>query len=205
MGLKTVKILCFYMYYCLIYVKSQTTYDYLSNFFQEELNKKPKSMIFTANVCCGCLDKITHEGFLFIEDTLNKYKVKYLKYIQSPVKVKILMNEIFEDNNVKDIFKIFGKYHDSIIWEMNNIENILTDTIIENGKKIFSTISSSGIVKYIKVYYNNKTTTSIIDQVSYNINKKIFEKCYYYWLLHSAINNYISDSFRRKHNINKKK
>lgn len=180
-------------------LNAQTAQDFLNSCVQDEQGKGTTNIILNATLCSACRGEVTYEGFIFIKDSTNTYKVRYLKYIHRPASVKVLKDEILSDDNIKSIFKIAETYQDSIFWQLSNIEGLLTDTIFENGKKIYHTYSLHGKMRYLALYHNGKSASSIHSVIDLN---KVFERAYYYWLLNSAINNYINDFLRLQ--LNKK-
>lgn len=174
-------------------ILSQTAHDFLISCFEEERKKGASSIILNATLCSACIGEATYEGFIFIKDTSQTYKVRYLKYLHRPASVKILEDKIFIDDDIKSIFKILDTHQDSIFWQVSNIEHILNDTIYENGKKIYSWYSPHGKMRYLNIHHNGKLISSIQQIICLN---EIFDRAYYYWLLNSAINNYINDSLR---------
>lgn len=183
---------------------SQTAQDFLISCFQDEQKKGAKSIILSAYICSACRGEVTYEGFIFIKDTSEIYKVRYLKYIHRPASVKVLKDKTFIDDNIKSIFKIVEDYQDSIFWQISNMENLLKVRVVEDGKVMYRELLIHGTMRYLKINYNDRSATSIIHSII-NLNE-IFYKAYYYWLLNSAINNYINDipPFRNEKKSGKK-
>ena len=169
---------------------AQTAQEFLISCFKDEQNKGATNIILSATLCSVCRGESVYEGFIFFKDKSETYNVRYLKYIHRPASLKVLKDKIFSDDNIKSIFKIEETYYDSIYWQLSNLEGLLTDTIIENGQKIYSGPINHGKVRYLKIYNNDKIASSIQSVINLN---EIFDRAYYYWLLNSAINNYIND------------
>jgi hypothetical protein len=141
---------------------------------------------------------MVYEGFYFVKDTNNtngKYKVRYLKYFQHEDNaVEILKDTVFYDNNAEQIFIIESLYHDKIFLELSNMEYIMAEKDTDkNGEIIYRTLwHKYGKVRDIGVFYGSIFNSSVSSESIINLNT-LHEKAYYYWLLNSAINNYMND------------
>lgn len=175
---------------CSMDTKAQTAQEFIKSCIEETKENGASSIIVKATLCSACRGESTYEGFILIKESPEIYKIRYLRYINRPASVKVLKDKIFTDDKIEGVFKIMETYHDSIFWQLSNIEGLLTDTIIENGRKMYTVVEPHGKLRYLGLYHNNKSASSFQSIIDLNA---IFEKAYYYWLLNSSINNYIQD------------
>lgn len=171
-------------------LKAQTTQDFLKSCVEEERLKGAKSIIINANLCSVCMSEPTFEGRLFIIDSTDSYKVRYLKYVNGYASVNVLKDSTYIDLNVQEIFTIIEKYHDSIFEQLEIMNKLLTVQVVKDGKTMYREPIMHGKMRYVGLFHNNKTKTAINSIFSLN---SVFENAYYYWLLSSSINNYIND------------
>jgi len=176
--------------FCSLNTKAQTTQEFLKSCVEEEQRKGAKSIIISANLCSTCMIEPIFEGYIFVKDSTNTYKIRYLKYINGYASVKVLKDSIFTDLNIQEIFNIVETYQDSIFWQLSNMNSLLTVRVVINGKTMHREPLMHGKMRYIGLFNNDKSVTSIYSIISLN---KVFEKAYYYWLLSSSINNYVND------------
>ncbi len=175
---------------CFFNAKTQTTQDFLKSCVEEERSKGAKIIIINANLCSVCMTEPIFEGCLFIKDSTNTYKIRYLKYVNRYASVKVLKDTIFIDSDIESIFIIVENYQDSIFWQLSNMESLLTVKVVKDGKTMYREPLMHGKMRYIGLYHNEKSAISIHSIINLN---DIFDKAYYYWLLSSSINNYCND------------
>jgi len=181
-------------------MSAQTTQDFLNNCFDEEKNKGATGIIFCASLCSVCMTEPTFEGYMFIQEASGSYRFRYLKYINKYNSVKVLDDKTYIDENLKGIFKLVQTYQDSIFYQVSNIEGLLTDTVLINGKKTYDVIGKHGKLRHLRLYYEGKSESSFHLIISLN---GVHERAYHYWLLYSYANNYVSDFVHPRINYKK--
>lgn len=174
-----------------IRLNAQSTQDFLKSCVKEEQRKGSTNIILSATLCSACRGESVYEGFIFIKDNSQTYKVRYLKYIHRSASVKVLKDKVFSEDNIKSIFKIAETYQDSIFLQLSNIDSLLRVYVTIDGKTMYREPLMHGGMRYLELYYNGKSASSIHSVTDLN---EIFEKAYYYWLLNSIINNYYVDN-----------
>lgn len=175
---------------CAVRIKAQTTQDFLNSCVEDEREKGAEYIIVNANLCSVCMSEPTFEGRLFIKDSTDTYKVRYVKYVNGYSSVKILKDSTYTDLNVQEIFKIVESHQDSIFSQLKNMNSLLTIKIIKDGKTMYREPLMHGKMRYMGMFYGEKSATAINSIISLN---NVFERAYYYWLLSSSINNYVND------------
>lgn len=178
---------------CSMNIKAQTAQEFIKSCIEETKQNGASTIIVNATLCSACEGKF--EGFIYSKGLESNFQVRYLKYFDSYDGVKVLKDTIIMDVNIEDIFKIEVKYHDSIIQQLANMERLLTETIIEDGKTMYRLPVEHGKLELLSVSNNNTSQTSLNSVINLN---KIFEKAHYYWILKSAINNYNQDFLQNR-------
>lgn len=195
-------ITVFVIYSRILYPQSNK--EFLVSYLEEEKKRGATDIILYATWCHLCTNVPFNEAYIFIRDSFQTYKIKYIMYDEYPTKMKVLKDIYFIDDNIKYIFEIFESNKDSIIYQIQNIDKLLRKYVIKGDSIFYIEYSLDGKIKYLNIEYKSYHLASLI---SNNINE-LFPKAYYYWLLNSAINNYINDILRDKiylHEIRTKK
>ncbi len=190
--MRIIIVISFLMSSCSIGIKAQTAQEFIKACVKEERQSGATSTIVNATLCSAC--EGTFEGFIYSELNGN-FQVRYLKYFDSYDGVKVLKDTTIIDQNIEGIFNIERKYQDSMFSQLSNMEQLLTDTVKENGKTLYRMPIQHGKLELLSVS-NKETSESSLNSII-NLNK-VFEKAYYYWILKSSINNYNQDFLRKR-------
>lgn len=173
--------------------------QYRADLMSKEILSENAQIIIKSGINCYkriCPDQ-PEESFFFIKEGDDKYKIRYLKYLQSEDRneFELLRDTIFYDDKIKVIFEIENRYRDSILKQIDDMWMLfaLTD-IDENGETIYADTRhlKFGILRTLTIMYSDNLKTLSSKEQVFDLNQ-LFDKAYYYWLLHSAINNYIMD------------
>ncbi|NLL27942.1 MAG: hypothetical protein GX259_04035 [Bacteroidales bacterium] len=188
--MKQITFLLIFIVVGFLNIKAQTTQDFLESCVEEEQINGAKSIIINANICSCCMTEPVFAGRIFIKDSTNTYKVRYLKYVNGYASVKVLKDSTYEDSNIKEIFEIAETFQDSIFEQLSIMDSLLTVKIVKEGQLVYREPLMHGKMKYVGLFFGDKSKTTINSVMNLN---NLFEKAYYYWLLSSSINNYIID------------
>jgi hypothetical protein len=186
--MRLVAVVIFIFSSCLIGIKVQTAQEFIKSCIQETRLNGASSIIVNATLCSVC--EGTFEGFIYSKELKGGFQVRYLRSFDNYDGVKVPKDTTIKDLNIEGIFNIERKYQDSILWQLGNMEQLLTDTIIENGKTIYRMPLEHGKLEFLSVSHNDVSETSLKSVIDLN---NIFEKAYYYWIFKSSINNYNRD------------
>lgn len=159
------------------YVQAQSTLEFLESCVKEEQIKGTKNIIIYATICSCCLGEPVYEGRILIKDSTNRYKVRYLKYVNGLASVKVLIDSTYEDLEIQKIFEIAETFQDSIFEQLSNMDKLFSVRVVKDGKVFFKRPIMGGEMKYVGLFLGNKSKTTIDSVIFLN---DLFEKAYYY-------------------------
>lgn len=184
--MKTIFLL---LIYALAFVKSnaQTFSGLIDSIVTVEKKQGVREIIVSAQF--GGWFKVGEKSFFFIKDSLGKCKVRSVLFVNKKNKIQIVEDTIIYNDAITEIFNIKHEFHDSILYQIKNINRLLYSYYNNNGN-IVQIEFSDGKRRYLGVLEHNNLVISNTLLVSLN---ESFNKARYYWILNSAINNYIVD------------
>ena len=177
--------------------------NFLEYYLEEEQKRGVVNVILSAYSCgnCWCPFEGVYECFIFTKDTLEIYRVRYLRYTQGPNIRKVIEDMSFIDSDIKNIFTIEEMYHDTIIWELSNINKLLGKRVGKNGEILYVDFSDDISKKHFAIISRGQKVYANFVMLSIN---RLYENTYYYWLLNGAINNYIYEILRPQIELERK-
>ena len=133
---------------------AQTAQDFIKSCVKEEQRNGASSVIVSAALCGAC--KGVYKGFIYSKKEPDIFQVRYIKYFDGHNRIKIFKDTTLIRSSIETIFNIKSKYQDTILWQIANMEQILTDTIYEKGMVLLrSPIMTEGRLKYFAIYEEN--------------------------------------------------
>ncbi|HPQ09146.1 MAG TPA: hypothetical protein PK995_07955 [Bacteroidia bacterium] len=171
---------------------AQNFNDFLSQRYEEEKRKGGKNIVLKTTYCHGCLGYKIYECFIIIEDTVGDYKIRYIKY-KDGKKIKVLKDKKVTRGSAELIFKFLRSSKDTLFREIKKLDNLLIDTVYENGHTLIREIQACGNTRILKIFYEGEEIESYLSDFFF---EKVYYRAYYYWLLNSILNNYIEEYIR---------
>lgn len=189
-GNKVMKYLFIVFYLFVNICNAQNAQEYLNDCVKDLKAEKVTKVIVKAGLCSAC--ERTDNAFIFIQESDSIYKFRYIKYFDGYESAKIIVDTLIVDNMVEEIFRIEKSHHDSIVKQITNLEELLQDTIIENGIKLIQILPNHGRMRLMGIYSLNTELVSLVPNI---ISTKFYKKAYYYWLLDSFINDFVLSNY----------
>ncbi len=177
-------------------VNAQSMQDFFRSCVITAKKNGATKVIVSAELCSACRWSSISQGFVFSKDTFGNNAVRGILYYDMPDNtIKIIFDTTIYDYQISEVFDIENSIHDSLMYQIENIEVILNHTIsYQNGQKILTmTGVNHGRMRYLALHGIDSSASSFVSLLSLN---HVYSKAKYYWILNSAINNYIQDDLK---------